>query len=63
MQENRLALGRGPAVLAALIERHMGEREEMVEEGGGGLTRDFSHSGRHLLVKMSLKDFNVDCPH
>jgi hypothetical protein len=34
MQENRLALGRGPEVLAALIERHRGEREEMVEEGG-----------------------------
>ena len=34
MQENRLALGRGPEVLAALIERHRGEREEMVEERG-----------------------------
>lgn len=35
MQENRLALGRGPVMLAACTERHTyGEREEMVEEGG-----------------------------
>lgn len=34
MQENRLALGRGAAVLAACPERHRWEREEMIEEGG-----------------------------
>lgn len=39
-----------------------GEREEMTEEGGG-LIRDFFYSGRHLLVKMSPKYFDVECPH
>lgn len=35
-----------------------GDREKMTEEGGG-LTRDFFYSGRHLLVKMSPKYFDA----